>query len=87
MTSTPAVSDRFVLAGFLPAGEVAFGHVDHVTDHVADLPFGAAGLHIPVLGIVHELEKIAAFFADDIQHGVFTAVVHRIDGGHVRYSF
>ena len=38
------------------------------------------------LGIVHKLEEIAAFLLYDIEHGIFTTVIHGIDGGHF-FSF
>jgi hypothetical protein len=50
-----------------------------MANQVANLPFGAAGLNVPVLGIIDETEEITAFFADYIQHRVFAAVIHGID--------
>ena len=54
MTSRPTVFAGSPLRAFSQRVEVTFGHVDHVTDQVADFPFGAAGLHVPVLGIVDQ---------------------------------
>ncbi len=71
-----------VLAGAFPTREIAFGHIEHVTDHIAHFPLGAARLHVPVLGYIHNREEVRAILADDIQDSILTAIVHRIYRWH-----
>src|SRR6476660_15412 len=73
---------RFVVAGAFPTSEVTFGHIEHMTDHVTHLPFRTTGLNVPVMRIVHEIEEISAFLADDIEDSIFAAVIHRVNRGH-----
>src|SRR6266487_4549067 len=72
----------FILASTFPTCEITFGHINHMTHHIADLPFCATCLYVPVIGIVHEVKEISTLFADDIQYSVFTAVIHRVNRGH-----
>src|SRR5690349_19142699 len=69
-----------MLARHLPAREVALGHIYHVADDVAHLPVGAARLHVPIRRDVNDAVESAALGARDVGHGIFGAVVHRVDG-------
>jgi hypothetical protein len=54
--------------------------------HIPNLPALAAGLNIPVLGVVNHLVKAIPLCAHDIQHLIFAAVSHWIDC-HGLFSF
>src|SRR5713101_5625349 len=69
----------FALASHIPTLQVAFGHINHMTDHILSLPLGGAGLHIPVLWVVNDLKEICALSANDVEYQIFVTVIHRID--------
>src|SRR5947209_6788019 len=71
----------FTFASHVPGCQVAFGDVDHVTDHVAHFPFAAARLDVPVSRIIDDVVELRALGARYVEYGIFTAVIHWI-GGH-----
>src|SRR5947207_13253422 len=66
----------FTFASHVPGCQVAFGDVDHVADHVANFPFAAARLDVPVIWIVNDVIELRAFGARYVEYGISAVVIH-----------
>src|SRR5258708_19805317 len=69
----------FTFASHVPACQVAFSDIDHVTDHVAHFPFAAARLDVPGIWIVNDVVEFSALGACYIEYRISTTVIHWID--------
>src|SRR5258708_11714772 len=69
----------FTFANHVPACQVAFSDIDHVTDHVAHFPFAAARLDVPGIWIVNDVVEFSALGACYIEYRISTTVIHWID--------
>src|SRR5260221_14672805 len=68
----------FTFASHVPACQVAFSDIDHLTDHVEHFPFATARLDVPGIWIVNDVIEFSALGTCHIEDRMSTTVIHWI---------